>query len=174
MVRSLWWIAVLLLTGCAATQNSFCSLIEPDSYFLVSLARCETVDVSFDYDREAGFAALQGYDWLEAQSVSYQDAVAPGAGELHQWVVASVDGKLAQQGFERDRGMPDFLVDYDAVVESDATLTLTVLRPADREVIWRGTAVDQGYPARDSQAQQQRIRAAVGLLLEQFPPGEAE
>ena len=61
-----------------------------------------------------------------------------------------------------------------AAGDSDATLTLSVLRPADREVIWRGTAVDRGYPARDAAAQQKRIRAAVRMLLEGFPPGEAE
>lgn len=174
MARSLCWLSLLLLTGCAATQDSFCRLIEPDSYFLVSVGRCETVEMAFDYDPEADFSVLNGYDWLAAQSVSFGETAAPEDKTLHQWVSEAVDAGLAEQGFERDHATPDFLVDYHAAVESQARLTLKIVRADDRVVIWQGTADDLAYPARNPEGQQERIEMAVTRLLAQFPPSKGK
>ncbi len=39
-----------------------------------------------------------------------------------------------------------------------------------QRLLWRGTAHDKAYPARNPAAEEKRIQTAVGRLLEQFPP----
>jgi hypothetical protein len=173
-VKLVWLILFVFVTGCAATQDRFCSLIEPDSYLLVSIARCETIQVSFDYVAEADFSVLDAYDWLPAEAAASSESGRQDDNQLHEWVTAAVDAGLMKRGFNRDSRAPDFLVDYGASAKSQGTLTLAILLPGNRQLIWRGTANDKAYPARNQGAQEQRIRTAVGRLLEQFPPAHSE
>ena len=173
-MKLVWLILFVFVTGCAATQDRFCSLIEPDSYLLVSIARCETIQVSFDYVAEADFSVLDAYDWLPAEAAASSESGRQDDNQLHEWVTTAVDAGLMKRGFNRDSRAPDFLVDYGASAKSQGTLTLAILLPGNRQLIWRGTANDKAYPARNQGAQEQRIRTAVGRLLEQFPPAHSE
>jgi hypothetical protein len=174
MFKYVWLLSVIVITGCAATQDKFCSLIEPDSYVLVSIARCETLQVSFDYDAEAGFSALDSYAWMPVQAATPGDSGILGDSQLHAWVTDAVDAKLAQQGFRLDRKAPDFLVSYEAPVDMQGKLSLAVVLAGSQRFIWRGTANDKAYPARNLDAREERIRTAVGRLLEQFPPSRSK
>jgi hypothetical protein len=169
-----WLILFVFVTGCAATQDKFCSLVDPDSYLLVSIARCETIQVSFDYEADAGFSALDSYAWMPVQAVTPGDSGIQGDSQLHAWVTDAVDAKLAQQGFRLDREAPDFLVSYDAPVDKQGKLSLVFTLADSQRLIWRGTANDKAYPARNPDAQEERVRTAVGMLLEQFPPSPGE
>ena len=169
-MRWVWLTVCVFITGCAATQDRFCSLVDADSYLLVSIARCETLQVSFDYDADTRFSALDAYAWMPVQAAMPGDSGKQDDSQLHEWVTDAVDAKLAQQGFRLDREAPDFLVSYDAPVEPQGTLSLVFTLADSEGTIWRGTAQDKAYPARNADAQEQRIRTAVGRLLEQFPP----
>jgi hypothetical protein len=68
MFRLAWLLPVIFATGCASMQEKFCNLVEPDSYLLVSVAGCDTMQVSFDSDPETDFSALESYDWRRAMS----------------------------------------------------------------------------------------------------------
>jgi hypothetical protein len=162
-------ILFVFVTGCAATQDRFCSLVDADSYVLVSIARCETLQVSFDYEVGNGFSALDSYAWKPVQAATPGDSVIQSDNQLHEWVTDAVDVKLAQRGFRLDRDAPDFLVSYDAPVDMQGTLSLVFTLADSPRTIWRATAHDKAYPARNADAQEQRIRTAVGRLLEQFP-----
>lgn len=168
-MRLVWLILFVFVTGCAATQDRFCSLVDADSYVLVSIARCETLQVSFDYEVGNGFSALDSYAWKPVQAATPGDSVIQSDNQLHEWVTDAVDVKLAQRGFRLDRDAPDFLVSYDAPVDMQGTLSLVFTLADSPRTIWRATAHDKAYPARNADAQEQRIRTAVGRLLEQFP-----
>ena len=168
-MRLVWLILFVFVTGCAATQDRFCSLVDADSYVLVSIARCETLQVSFDYEVGDGFSALDSYAWKPVQAATPGDSVIQSDNQLHEWVTDAVDVKLAQRGFRLDRDAPDFLVSYDAPVDMQGTLSLVFTLADSPRTIWRATAHDKAYPARNADAQEQRIRTAVGRLLEQFP-----
>lgn len=173
MFRTAWLLPVTLVTGCAV-QDMFCNLVEPDSYVLVSAARCQTIQVSFDYDAEAGFSELESYDWMPGQQIPAVDGGTQDGGQLHAWVTDAVDARLAEQGLRRDRAAPDFLVSYDVPIEMQATLTLSFVHADSRQALWRGTSDDEGYPARNQAAWEGRIRVAVDKLLGQFPPSAGE
>ena len=86
---------------------------------------------------------------------------------------SAVDAKLAQHGFRLDREAPDFLVSYEAPVDMQGKLSLAVVLASSQRFIWRGTANDNAYPARNLDAREERIRTAVGRLLGQFPPSQS-
>ena len=173
-MRLVWLMVFVFVTGCAATQDRFCSLVDADSYVLVSIARCETLQVSFDYEAGNGFSALDSYAWKPVQAATPGDSVIQSDNQLHEWVTDAVDVKLAQQGFRLDRDAPDFLVSYHAPVDMQGTLSLVFTLADSPRTIWRATAHDKAYPARNADAQEQRIRTAVGRLLEQFPPQHSQ
>ena len=52
------------------------------------------------------------------------------------------------------------------------TLIVDVVRAADRQLIWRGTASDEVYPDNSTEAREKRVREAVRKILEQFPPAK--
>jgi len=161
MGRYVVLLSIIFITGCAATQDRFCGLVEQDSYFLVSIARCETLQVSFDYDAEAGFSSLNAYAWMPPVQDNDQ---------VQALVTDAVDAKLAQRGFRLAGETPDFLVSFYAPAEVQGELSLVFVLAENQQFLWRGTAKDKAYPARNPEEQELRIRTAVGRLLEQFPP----
>jgi hypothetical protein len=167
MFRYTCLLAVTLSSGCAV-QDMFCNLVEPDSYVLASAARCQTIQVSFDYDAEAGFSQFESYDWMPDQQKAASGN--PDGSQLHEWVTDAVNVRLAEQGLRRDGEAPDFLVSYEAPVNKQGTLTLAFIDANSRQLIWRGESSDEGYPARNPAAWEGRIRLAVDKLLAQFPP----
>lgn len=174
MVRLVWLIVSVFVTGCAATQDRFCSLIDADSYVLVSIARCETLRASFDYESGYAFSVLDAYAWMPVPAATPDDSGRQGDSQQHAWVTNAVDVTLAQRGFRLDRDAPDFLVSYDTPLVRQGSLSLVFTLADNQQSIWRGTVYDMAYPARNADAQEQRIRMAVGRLLEQFPPQHSQ
>ena len=170
MFRYVFLLSLCFTAGCTATRDRFCNLIDNESYFLVSAAGCETVQLSFEYDVKAKFSALEAYDWLPGQHPVSVDAGTHDEGYLHEWVTDAVDAKLAQRGLRLDGKAPDLLVSYEASGDGRGSLSLVFLLAETRKPVWRGTADDQAYPARNADAFEIRVRTAVGMLLEQFPP----
>jgi len=174
MFRYAWLLAITSVTGCASLQDKFCNVIEPDSYVLVSVANCETMQVAFDYSAETDFSALGSYDWMSLPHTRSEDPGNQDDSQVYGWVTDAVNTKLAVQGFRPDREAPDFLVSYDVPVEMRGTMTLTMSHADSGEVLWRGTANDEAYRARSPEAWERRIRTAVDRLLGQFPPGDPD
>ena len=172
--RYAWLLLVVCVTGCAATHDRFCSLVDSDSYVLVSLAGCETIQVSFEYESETGFSAFDTYAWMPSHAVPLDDSGEQISSQLPIWITNAVDAKLTQQGFRLDREVPDFLVSHDTVIEGQGILTLTISFADSQRIVWRGTARDEAYPTTNSEIQEERVRTAVELLLAQFPPPPGE
>jgi hypothetical protein len=174
MYKYIALLPVIIITGCAATQDTFCGLVDQDSYFLVSIARCETLQVSFDYDADASFSSLESYTWMPVQAGSPADTGEQSDSQLQVWVTDAVDAKLVQQGFRLDNKAPDFLVSFNAPVDTQGELSLVFVLANNQQFLWRGTANDNAYPARNPDARELRVRMAVGRLLEQFPPSHSQ
>ena len=174
MSRLAWLLPFTLASGCTSMQEKFCSLIEPDSYVLVSIAGCETMQLSFDYDPQTDFSALESYAWVAAPDTRPGDPAIQGDAQLDGWVTDAVDAELAEKGFRRARQAPDVLVSYEVAVEMRGTLSLTFVRADSGQRIWRGTSNDEAHPARNRNAWEKRVRTAVRLLLERFPPSAHE
>ena len=177
------------------------------------LASCSSLRVSSDYDSEADFSALHSYEWLPAPRVESGDPKIQYDSLLAGRVKTAVNERLAEKGFERDAGHPDFLVTYHVAIDNKisvtylnelygygpgwgpgyrrnimhygypsrnavvseyqvGTLILDVVRAADRQLIWRGTASDEVYPDNSTEAREKRVREAVEKILEQFPPAK--
>jgi len=170
----LWLLPVIFITGCASMHDMVCNLVEPDSYVLVSIVRCQTMRTSFDYDTDTDFSLLESYAWMPAQR-----SISGGAGtgtdsQVHEWLTQYIDTSLSKKGFMQDHASPDFLVSYDVPVNMRGTLTLTFMHADGLQPIWRGTVDDDAYPARNTDAWEARIRTAVGMLLDQFPPARQQ
>jgi hypothetical protein len=170
LFQYVWMLPVIFATGCASMQDMFCNLVDPDSYVLVSVAGCQTMQVSFDYGADADFSLLESYAWMPAEHTGSGDLEIQHDSQSHEWVTDSVDAKLSEKGFRLDRTAPDFLVSYDVPVEMRGTLTLIFVHARSRQLIWRGTVDDEAYPARNPDVWEIRIRTAVDMLLKQFPP----
>lgn len=155
-------------------QDTFCNLIDPDSYVLVSAAGCQTIQLSFDYDAEADFSSLQTYDWMPAQNDRSAEAGSQDDSQLHDWVTDAVDAKLAAQGFRLDREGPGFLVRYEVPVQMRGNLTLAFVHADSRQLLWQGVADDEAYLARNAADWEKRIHLAVDMLLDKFPPSRDE
>jgi hypothetical protein len=173
MFRFAWLLALLVATGCTSTQDRFCSMIDPDSYVLVSLAGCETLQLSFDFEEDMDFSVLDAYAWMPNQAGAPDDSETPGDSRAHAWVIDAVDAELARKGYRLDRDAPDFLVSFEASLDRQSTLSLLFTRADSQRILWQGTAHDRAYPARNPAAEEKRIQTAVGRLLEQFPPQPA-
>jgi hypothetical protein len=93
---------------------------------------------------------------------------------LQVWVTDAVDAKLVQQGFKLDNKAPDFLVSFNAPVDSQGELSLVFVLANNQRFLWRGTANDNAYPARNPNARELPVRMAVGRLFEQFPPSHSQ
>jgi len=129
---------------------------------------------SFDYDTDTDFSLLESYAWMPAQR-----SISGGAGtgtdsQVHEWLTQYIDTSLSKKGFRQDHAAPDFLVSYDVPVNMRGTLTLTFMHADGQQPIWRGTVDDEAYPARNTDAWEARIRTAVGMLLDQFPPARQQ
>jgi hypothetical protein len=166
----LWLLPVIFITGCASMHAMLCNLVEPDSYVLVSIVRCQTMRTSFDYDTDTDFSLLKSYAWTPAkQSISGGTEIQHDS-RVNEWLTQYIDAKLSEKGFLQDHTAPDLLVNYDVPVKMRGTLTLTFMHTDGQQIIWRGTVDDEAYPARNTDAWEMRIRTAVDMLLDQFPP----
>jgi hypothetical protein len=125
---------------------------------------------SFDYDADTDFSLFKSYAWMPAKQPLSGGPEIQHDGQLNEWLTHYIDAKLSEKGFRLDTAAPDFLVNYDVPVRMLGTLTLTFMHTDAQQLIWRGTVDDEAYPARNTDAWEARIRTAVDMLFDQFPP----
>lgn len=165
-------LAITLSGGCTSIQNKLCNLVDQDSYVVVSVVGCQTIELSALFNADVDFSRLQSYAWSPAGESSTGAAASTADQLVNDWVTSAVDAKLAAKGFKQTTGTPDFLVSYTVPEENRATLTLTFADPNNRQRIWQGKAVDSAYPARNTISWELRLRAALDKLLEKFTPAQ--
>jgi uncharacterized protein DUF4136 len=165
-----------------------------------ALAGCATttVDIDFDYDTGANYAALKMYRWQPATGNAAANEL------LVKRIRGSVDAQLAKKGRTQSDN-PDFLIGMQIsgktthagsaavgvsvgipvgragrvsvggarskpIEKTEGTLVLEFQDPKTRTLVWQATA--SGAVERESspEYQQQRIDGVVAQMLERFPP----
>jgi hypothetical protein len=106
---------------------------------------CATVSVKSDYDREASFARLHTYDWMETSEETRDEfeAVNPF---LERRLQRTVDRSLGEHGFQRlTEGDVDFLVTAFITTPPEGSSEGTYASGAGPRVSF-GVGIGSGYP----------------------------
>ncbi len=157
---------------------------------------CTTIQISTDYDPDAAFSELRTWSFADPGQPTGDPRL--DSSLVRTRIFQALESELAVKGYGRAVGVePDFLVDTHVALSREldvhtfhrgygrsswgssetlvreveqGSLVLDFLHPESRKLLWRGIAqarVDRrGTPAERSQ----RIREAVRLMLQDFPP----
>jgi len=169
----------------------------------VALVGCATssgnVDVTFDYDTGANFAALKSYSWMPPTGNAVGDEL------LVKRIKTTVDSQLQAKGPVPAEANPDFLIGMQlsgkstyggstgvgvsvgipvgragrvsvgggksqAIEKKEGQLVLDFVDAKSKSLLWRATASGAVEPKSTPEQQQQRINAVVAEMLSYFPP----
>ena len=166
----------------------------------ISLAGCATapMDIDFDYDTGADFAALKTFSWMPATGNAAADEL------LVKRIRGSVDRGLNAKGRMPSEN-PDFLIAMQLsgrtayggsvgvgmsvgipvgragrvsvgggkskpIEKKEGTVVLDFLDAKTKSLVWRATASGAVEAKPTPEEQQQRIDEVVAEMLERFPP----
>src|SRR5262245_4852662 len=167
----------------------------------VALAGCATapMDIDFDYDTTANFAALKAFDWMPATGNAAKDEL------LVKRIRSAVDAQLQAKGRAASAGNPDFLIARQLsgrtayggsaavgvsvgipvgragrvsvggarskpIEKKEGTLVLDFLDAKTKSLLWRATASGAVEANPTPDEQQKRINAVIAEMLAYFPP----
>ncbi len=176
----IWRLSMKIASG--RTLAGLCSAV------LLLVAGCtETVDIQTDSAYGPGIK-LSGlgnsYAWAPSARPSGNGDRVDNP-EVRAFLMSTIGEALSKRGFNGiTEGRPDFWLIYRVtrVLQDDwdatpfgtpfpsGTLVLEVVDPATRQLIWRGTATARIDPSNPPAEREKRIRAAVDMLMRQFPP----
>jgi len=169
----------------------------------LTVAGCATpssVDVTFDYDTGANFAALKSYSWMPPTGNAVGDEL------LVRRIKTTLDSQLPAKGPVLAAANPDFLIGMQlsgkstyggstgvgvsvgipvgragrvsvgggksqAIEKKEGTLVLDFVDAKSKSLLWRATATGAVEPKRTPEQQQQRINEVIAEMLSYFPPG---
>jgi hypothetical protein len=84
---------------------------------LAFAAGCSSMNVNYDYDRQADFSSYKTYSWHESQTSLREES--PLA---HERIIQAVDAQLQSHGFQRVAQNPDVVVTYHSQRDQEMTL----------------------------------------------------
>ena len=160
----------------------------------VFVSGCVTLEVNYDYDREADFTRYATYGWIESDVSAADDNPL-----MHQRLVDAIDRQLAAKGLRQVDSDPDVHVTYhgeseDVVVldrvsyydgwygwggvgvsttrartYEQGTLVVDIIDADQNRLVWRGIATDTVASSPDAQSRQ--IETAT-QMFRRYPPSE--
>ena len=167
-------------------------------YSLVALlvfAACSSIDVSYDYDKDANFTSYKTYGYT-------QEALALGIGDLNRdRLLKAIDAEMTARGFTKSDS-PDALVDlivkaqertqatatntggyygrygwgggmstttinYDQYV--DGTLFVNFIDKSTEKMVWQGRATKTLDESASPEKKETNIKNAVKMIFTKFP-----
>jgi hypothetical protein len=164
----------------------------PLALLVLLAAGCSTLSVTTDWDRDANFAALRTYAWMQPPAAEPDPF--NGNTIVKKRVVAAIERELAAKGVAKTDSSPSFLVAMHGWARDRLDVTswpswghswdwhgdnvqvwqytegafiLDFVNPATKELLWRGVAksvIDS------SSGSVERVDEAIHKLLEDFPP----
>ncbi len=165
---------------------------------LLGLTACSGISVTHDYDPQADFSAMKTYSWyaapaaaagvdtLTTQRISRAvDAELPlrgyrkvdgGTPDFLVHALASIHQRIeavpttTTVGYGWRGGYMAYGTGTEIRTYDEGTLILDVISPATKQLVWRGTAKAAVYGDRSPEEREARIREAVAMILESFPP----
>ena len=149
-------------------------------------------DVSTQFDQTMDFTGLHTYKWVSIENDPNLNPITASN------IKTLINQALMQKGFVEVAGnaTPDFLVGYQTSVSKEqqlnwyndggpwmggfgsattstisvGTLDVDIYYPAQRRLIWRGTATKTLNPSSNADKNYDNLRKAVDKLLKNFPP----
>lgn len=168
--------------------QSFC--VSAALMSVASVSCTETIDIQTDASYGPGIK-LSGlgdrYAWAPTSRQS-GDGDRVDNPQVRAFLRSTIDESLSKRGFSCiTEGRPDFWLLYRVtrVLQDDwdatpfgtpypaGTLVVDVVDPATRQLVWRGTATARIDPSNPPEIREERIRAAVSMLMSKFPPRAA-
>ncbi len=135
-----------------------------------SLATAQKVE--YQYDKGTAFSKLRTYGW-----VAIDDG--PGINRITAVNIMNlVNSQLAQKGLvaAKDGQTPDLYVGFQTSLGPDistagtGTLVIDIYNPTQRQLIWRGTAINTLNLGSNADKNYINLHRAVEKLLKPFPP----
>lgn len=144
--------------------------------------------VNSHYDRTTNFSELETYEWILTENEGKSDII------TSQAIQNAVDKNLQRKGYGRASANPDLMVStlvltrlraaapdpYQAAYGpytappaqryEEGELVVDFVDPDDRRLIWHGSASVDLFEVRTPEQAEQTIDAAVGKILNKFPP----
>ena len=165
---------------------------------LLTLASCAPYTPRIDYDRKASFTGLTRYAWVPASAEQKEDyqsldqtrirrafsagLAAKGMTEVpveqaQVWVDIdyAIDRRYeSRSSFYGYYGWHPYWwgmqPDYYVQERDESRLTLLMIDPATRAVIWAGQTVLRYYEEKRPEQRDASLKEQVDLILAQFPP----
>jgi hypothetical protein len=166
---------------------------------LIITASCSSVKVSYDYDKNAGFATYKTYAFTgEAENLSLDDI-------NRNRILTAISNELALKGFTKSEN-PDVLIDINikGVLKQTATATNTggyygagyrygrgggfsttyveydtyvdgtlfidMIDASKKELVWQGRGTKTIDPDASQKKREENINYAVKQIFTQYPP----
>ena len=159
--------------------------------FLCGSTRAQSV--TYNFAPGVNFSKYHTYKWVTIPGSRYPDQI------VDQQIKLAIDQQLAAKGFVKsDSGTADLDVAYQTSVTRQrqwntfgsgggwrmgggmatatsstiqtGTLAVDFYDPAQKQLIWRGSATKTLNPPKDPVKRQQKLDKAVAKLLKNFPP----
>jgi len=161
------------------------------------LAGCAQFTVQMDFDPDVDFTRYRTFDWMPDVDEAGQDRpVSLSEPFARKRIKKEVLTNLVARGYEKVTDEPDFLIacyiDYrkkaDVAVQrygypyyywgretdvrryKEGIVILDFVDPDTNRLIWRGWSTSDVQPGTSPQEEQKDMAAAVGKILERFPP----
>jgi hypothetical protein len=158
----------------------------------VYLGGCSGIDVAHDYDPMTDFSKLKTWTWVPPKEVK-EDVVPKISGLTDNRIRGAIETELNAKQYQKvESGTADFLVRYavnvgqriedysgngwygnDLYVYTQGTLIIDMLSGKDKRLLWRGSARTQVEYNMTPQERDERIKEAVHMIMEDFPPKTA-
>jgi hypothetical protein len=163
--------------------------------FLCGSTRAQSV--SYNFSPSTNFSKYHTYKWVTIAGAQYPDQI------VDEQIKQSIDQDLASKGYVKtDSDTADMDVAYQVSVTEQrewnaygtgggwrmgggmatatsstiqtGTLAVDFYDPAQKQLIWRGTATKTLNPPKDPNKRQKNLDKAVAKLLKNFPPPAAK
>lgn len=158
------------------------------------VAGCSTVEVNYDYDKEADFSKYKSYAWMPPPPQGR-----PSSDLVSERIERAVTNELGAKGFREDANAPDLLVLYhvgtkdkiqvtdwgysygsyywgmggrsvDVYEYEEGTLIVDLVDAGTKQLAWRGwgtTTIDRTKPPDQITAM---VNDVVAAIMKKYPP----
>jgi hypothetical protein len=132
-------------------------------------------DVLYDYNVNYDFNKLRTYAWQPVPEALKADKF------VVERIISAVDAQLQAKGYRNVVSAPDFQIalfgialekldSWNYVVYEEGRLKLSFYEKQSGELIWWGETRARLKPDSLPEEKDQRVKDAVGRILEKFPP----
>ncbi len=147
-------------------------------------------DVKYNFMPGTNFSKYHTYKWITIPENVHPSQI------VDQEIKQAIDAQLAAKGFTKTDGdTADLYLGYQCSVDqerqwsgfgmrgigggmgsvssstiSNGTLAVDFYDPADKQLVWRGTAAQTLNPSGNQQKDMQKLNKAMAKLLKNFPP----